>query len=216
MEITVTGRHTSVPERFQRHIEEKLAKVNQLDPRVTRCEVVVSHEANPRQAKEAERVEITCFGKRAVIRAEASADDTYAALDLATTRLGERLRRQHDKRRVHRGGRKAPKSVHDATAPLADLDQSPAQGGAEQEPPVPESIAKLGGDVDCPVELREKVHSTSPMTVDNALSAMEAVGHDFFFFHDVDSDKPTVVYRRRGWSYGMITLDIQEQTEQSA
>lgn len=216
MEITVTGRHTSVPERFQRHIEEKLAKVNQLDPRVTRCEVVVSHEANPRQAKEAERVEITCFGKRAVIRAEASADDTYAALDLATTRLGERLRRQHDKRRVHRGGRKAPKSVHDATAPLADLDLPPAQGGAEQEPPVPESIAKLGGDADCPVELREKVHSTSPMTVDNALSAMEAVGHDFFFFHDVDSDKPTVVYRRRGWSYGMITLDIQQQTEQSA
>ncbi|REF30524.1 ribosome hibernation-promoting factor, HPF/YfiA family [Calidifontibacter indicus] len=216
MEITVTGRHTSVPERFQRHIEEKLAKVNQLDPRVTRCEVIVSHEPNPRQAKEAERVEITCYGKRAVIRAEASADDTYAALDLAATRLGERLRRQHDKRRVHRGGRKAPKSVHDATAPLADLDLSNAPGDEEQEPPIPDSIARIGGDVDCPVELREKTHRTSPMTVDQAIGHMEAVGHDFFFFHDVDADRPTVVYRRRGWSYGMITLDVEEKAEESA
>ena len=216
MEITVTGRHTSVPERFQRHIEEKLAKVNQLDPRVTRCEVVVSHEPNPRQAKEAERVEITCFGKRTVIRAEASADDTYAALDLATTRLGERLRRQHDKRRIHRGGRKAPRSVHDATASLANLPLDEPVASADDQSPVPESIAKIGGDADCPVELREKVHTTTPMTVDQALSAMEAVGHDFFFFHDIDADKPTVVYRRRGWSYGMITLDVQEQAAETA
>lgn len=216
MEITVTGRHTSVPERFQRHIEEKLAKVNQLDPRVTRCEVVISHEPNPRQAKEADRVEITCYGKRAVIRAEASADDTYAALDLAATRLGERLRRQHDKRRVHRGGRKAPKSVHDATAALVGLDAVAPGADQEEAPQVPDSIARLGGDPDCPVELREKTHQTVPMTVDQALSAMEAVGHDFYFFHDVDTDKPTVVYARRGWSYGMITLDVQEKAAESA
>ena len=87
MEITVTGRHVTVPERFRRHIEEKLSKVPQLDPRVSRCDVVVTHEANPRQAKEAERIEITCHAKRAVIRAEASADDLYGALDVAMTRL---------------------------------------------------------------------------------------------------------------------------------
>lgn len=216
MEITVTGRHTSVPERFQRHIEEKLAKVNQLDPRVTRCEVVVSHEANPRQAKEAERVEITCYSKRTVIRAEASADEVYAALDLASTRLGERLRRQHDKRRINRGGRKVPKSVHDATAPLAGLDEQPAAAAQDDDRPVPESIAKLGGDADCPIELREKTHTDAPMSVDQALNAMELVGHDFFLYHDIDSDKPAVVYRRRGWSYGVITLDVQEAAAETA
>ncbi len=208
MEITVTGRHTSVPERFQRHIEEKLSKVSQLDPRVTRCEVVVSHEPNPRLAKEADRVEITCFGKRVVIRAEASADDPYAALDVAMTRLGERLRRQHDKRRVHHGGRRTPKSVHDATAALVDADAAPAEETSEDV--VPDSIAKLGGDADCPVELREKVHATAPMSVDQALNAMELVGHDFYLYQDVDSGKPAVVYRRRGWSYGLLTLDVQE------
>jgi ribosomal subunit interface protein len=209
MEITVTGRHTSVPERFQRHIEEKLSKVSQLDPRVTRCEVVVSHEPNPRLAKEAERVEITCFGKRVVIRAEARADDTYAALDLAMARLGERLRRHHDKRRVHHGHRRTPKSVHDATADLVDVETVLSDQAPEE--PLPDHIAKLGGDADCPVELREKVHATAPMTVDQALNAMELVGHDFYLYQDADSGKPAVVYRRRGWSYGLLTLDVQDE-----
>ena len=140
MEITVTGRHVAVPERFRRHIEDKLSKVAQLDPRVSRCEVVLTHEANPRQAKEAERVEITCRAKRSVIRAEASADDEYAALDVAMTRLGERLRRVNDKRRIRRG-RRQPTSVHDATAAIPAPTPE-----AEAPTPLPPHIEKVGGD----------------------------------------------------------------------
>lgn len=202
MEITVTGRHTSVPERFRRHIEEKVAKVAQLDSRVTRCDVVVSHEANPRQAKEAERVEITCHAKRTVIRAEASADEPYAALDLAMGRLLERVRRITDKRRVHRG-RQTPVSVAEATAAL-----TAPPGAEEDEPAVRPDAAKVGGDEDCPVRLREKVHQSVPMSVDEALNRMELVGHDFFLFHDTETDQPSVVYRRHGWSYGVIHLDV--------
>lgn len=205
MEITVTGRHVTVPERFRRHIEEKLSKVPQLDPRVSRCDVVVTHEANPRQAKEAERIEITCHAKRSVIRAEASADDLYGALDVAMTRLGERLRRTSDKRRVHRG-RKHPTSVHDATS---TLNFPPSADGAGSEP-LPAHIAKVGGDEDCPIHIREKVHSSAPMGVDQALNEMELVGHDFYLYQDADTGKPCVVYRRRGWSYGVIQLDIQD------
>lgn len=209
MEITVTGRHTTVPDRFRRHIEDKLGKVPQLDPRVTRCDVVVSHEANPRQAKEAERIEITCYAKRAIIRAEACADETYAALDLASSRLAERLRRQHDKRRVHRG-HNTPMSVRRATP---DLDPGQAMDeldGLEPDAPLSAEAAKLGGDENCPIELREKVHRSSPMGVDQALHHMESVGHDFFLYVDADTGRPSVVYRRRGWSYGVIQLDVHD------
>ncbi|MBO1755587.1 ribosome hibernation-promoting factor, HPF/YfiA family [Allobranchiibius sp. CTAmp26] len=216
MEISVTGRHVAVPERFQRHIEDKLAKVPQLDPAVLRCEVVVTHEANPRQAKEAQRIEITCYAKRSVIRAEASADDEYGALDLAATRLGERLRRQHDKRRVHRG-RRVPVSVARATAALSDWsDTSGPDGPGGSAPldgdpaPLPAHVAALGGDEDCPIELREKVHHSVPMSVDQALREMELVGHDFYLYQDVDTGTPSVVYRRRGWSYGVIQLEVSD------
>ena len=101
MEIVVVGRHAEVPERFRRHVEDKLAKVAQLAPRAQRVDVEVTHEKNPRQSEISERVELTVLGKGPVIRAEATADDPYAALDIATTKLMERLRRARDRRKDH-------------------------------------------------------------------------------------------------------------------
>ena len=210
MEITVTGRHVTVPTRFRRHIKDKLRKVPQLDwihELVSRCDVVVTHEANPRQAKEAERIEITCHAKRSIIRAEACADEKHVALDLAMTRLGERLRRLHDKRRVHRG-RRQPMSVHEATATLI----VPNDTFKREETPLPPYIAAVGGDDDCPIKLREKIHISEPMGLDQALNEMELVGHDFYLYQDAETGKPCVVYRRRGWSYGVIQLDVVHQS----
>ena len=102
MEIVVAGRHTEVPEKFRDHVKEKLAKIEQLAPSAQRIDVEVSHERNPRQAGIAERVEITVVDKGPVIRAEASADDRYGALDLAIAKLQERLRRSRDRRKDHR------------------------------------------------------------------------------------------------------------------
>ena len=209
MEIVVTGRHVQVSERFRRHLDEKLAKVPQLAPRVQRLDVVVTHEVNKRQSKGSERVEITCHVKGPVVRAEASADDEYGALDIAMDKLLERLRRDHDRRRVHRG-RRVPESVAQATARLGaavglngQLDGAPAVSADDAD--------VLGTDGDSPIEVREKIHASVPMALDQALYEMELVGHDFFLFHDKDTDQPSVVYRRRGWSYGVIHLDTSEE-----
>ena len=61
---------------------------------------------------------------------------------------------------------------------------------------------------DSPVEVREKVHRSTPMTLSDALSQMELVGHDFYLFHDIETDRASVVYRRHGWSYGVLHLDL--------
>ncbi|GAB2685456.1 ribosome hibernation-promoting factor, HPF/YfiA family [Thalassiella azotivora] len=199
MDIVVTARHTEVSERFRRHLEEKLAKVQQLAPRVQRVEVAVSHEPNPRQAQTSERVEITVRVKGPVIRAEACADDPYAALDLAQEKLLERLRRARDRRKVHHG-RHAPSSIREpgaAGAAAAALNGAPA--GQDEEPD--------DGWGDSPVVIREKDHPARPMTLDDALYEMELVGHDFYLYVDADTGRPSVVYRRRGWSYGVIRLE---------
>ena len=209
MEIVVTGRHVQVSDRFRRHLDDKLAKVPQLAPRVQRLDVVVTHEANPRQSKACDRVEITCHVKGPVIRAEACADDKYAALDVAMDKLLERLRRAHDRRRVHRG-RHVPESVAQATARLADL---PSLNGASGGAPEAETEA-IPAEGESPIEVREKVHATTPMKLDQALYEMELVGHDFYLFHDSDTDRPSVVYRRRGWSYGVIHLDVDEMARE--
>ncbi|MHB1474232.1 MAG: ribosome hibernation-promoting factor, HPF/YfiA family [Dermatophilaceae bacterium] len=220
MEIVVTGRHVQVSERFRRHLDDKLAKVPQLAPRVQRLDVVVTHEVNKRQSKASDRVEITCHVKGPVVRAEAVADDKYAALDIAMDKLLERLRRDHDRRRVHRG-RHVPESVAQATARLAEAptslngssDSSGSAGGAAASGGQ-DNADLVGADGDSPINVREKIHASVPMSLDQALYEMELVGHDFYLFHDKDTDQPSVVYRRRRWDYGVIHLDVAEVQEQ--
>ena len=211
MEIVVTGRHVQVSDRFRRHLDDKLAKVPQLAPRVQRLDVVVTHEANPRQSKACDRVEITCHVKGPVVRAEACADDKYAALDVAMDKLLERLRRAHDRRRVHRG-RHVPESVAQATARLADEPASANGHAPVVSPEIDADVVPAEGE--SPIQVREKVHATVPMKLDQALYEMEMVGHDFYLFHDAETDRPSVVYRRRGWSYGVIHLDVDEMAEE--
>src|SRR5690606_30201473 len=93
MDIAVVARNTEVAERFRTHLEDKLSKVEQLAPRAHRIEVEITREQNPRLADQAERVELTVIDRGPTVRAEAAADDRYAALDMATTKLMERLRR---------------------------------------------------------------------------------------------------------------------------
>jgi ribosomal subunit interface protein len=207
VEIVVTGRHMQVSDRFRDHLDEKLAKIPQLAPRVQRVDVIVSHEPNKRQAKACERVEITCHVKGPIVRAEACLDDKYAALDLALDKLMERLRRAQDRKRVHRG-RHAPESVAAATARI----QEPGEVSGEDH--VHEGVDadgdRFGTQGNSPVEIREKIHATVPMALDQAVREMELVGHDFYLYHDEDTGQPSVVYRRRGWSYGVIHLDVSE------
>jgi len=204
MEIVVIGRHTDVPERFRRHVEEKLAKIGQYAPRAHRVDVEITHERNPRFAGMSERVELTVRDKGPVVRAEASADDRYAALDVATAKLVERLRRVHERRKDHH-----------TKLPLESIDVRPP---TEEAPGAAPQVASAVGDVvestlgDSPVVIREKVHHASPITVEDALYEMELVGHDFYLFVDAETAQPAVAYRRRGWSYGVIRLDVPVTT----
>ena len=222
MEIVITGRRTEVSERFRRVAEEKLAKIGQLAPRAHRVDVELSHERNPRQSQTSEKVEITVRDKGPVIRAEASAEDMAAALDIAFGKLLERLRRTRDRRKVHHG-RQTPASVRQATP---DPDALPVVRWVAPEPPADEGThaaengAGLAGESSAetgdnsPVVIRTKDHAAVPMTLDQALYEMELVGHDFFLFIDAECGLPSVVYRRRGWNYGVIRLRTEPAAEE--
>jgi ribosomal subunit interface protein len=208
VEIVVKGRHTEIAERFRQHVAEKLAKIEKLDPKVISVDVECSQERNPRLADHRERIELTIRSRGPVVRAEAAAQDCYAALDVAVTKLENRLRRAHDRRKVHHGA-KTPESVASATARLeaqngaapglpGETGQREPELGREQRPEHDEG----------PMFVREKVHDAKPINLDQALYEMELVGHDFYLFIDIDTQQPSVVYRRRGYDYGVIRLAV--------
>jgi ribosomal subunit interface protein len=281
MDITFKGRHTSVPERFRRHASVKLARLEKLDHNAIRIDVEVSTERNPRQADHSERVELTIRSRGPAIRAEAAADDRYAALDLAFIKLEGRLRKAAERRKTRRSEltvRSTDALTAVAAAPAeASAMAAEAAALADVEIPAipqPDDAAVLDGrrihektngkttarfaakagtrmnghrraesvlslpdfpdddtDLDLgdsgdrttseddgsgmvpmqmqgdgPLIVREKFHASHPMTIDDALLEMELVGHDFFAFQDIQCGKFSVIYRRRGYDYGVIRL----------
>ncbi|QIX27665.1 ribosome-associated translation inhibitor RaiA [Nocardioides sp. JQ2195] len=205
MDVVVNARHCEVSDRFRSHVEEKLAKLEKHDHRIMRVLVEVEKERNPRQHDRSVRVELTAHSKGPVIRAEAAADDKMGALDLALDKMASQMRRAADRRRVHRG-RHTPVSVGEA---LADA-QPPVETVVEQDDVVTteRQVGPITVTGDGPLVVREKSHSATPMTLDQALYEMELVGHDFYLYVDKDSERPAVVYRRRGYDYGVISLDV--------
>jgi ribosomal subunit interface protein len=197
-DVVVKGRNVEVPDHFRIYVSEKLARLERFDPTIFLFDVELQHERNRRQMKSCQRVEITARGKGPIVRAEAAADSFYAAFESVTAKLESRLRRTKDRRKVSYGD-KTPVSVAEATAELAQDDSlaiSPDLNldGYEQESEGPGRIVRM------------KEHTADPMTVDDALYEMELVGHDFYLFHDKETDKPSVVYRRHAFDYGLLRL----------
>lgn len=206
MEVVVTGRHCEISDRYREHCEEKLGRLEKHDHRIMRVHVEVVCEANPRQQEHAVRLELTAFSKGPVVRAEAAAADKMAALDLALDKMASQMRKAADRRRVHRGA-KAPASVGQALAAMpteAPAEADPDDGVGQRQ------VGPITVTGDGPLVVREKTHPATPMTLDQALYEMELVGHDFYLFVDKESERPSVVYRRRGYDYGVISLEVEE------
>jgi ribosomal subunit interface protein len=197
-EVVVKGRNVEIPDHFRIYVSEKLARLERLDRSIYLFDVELDHERNRRQRKNCQHVEITARGRGPVVRGEACADSFYAALESAVCKLENRLRRSKDRRKVHYGD-KTPKSLAEATKVSAPEAFLPPNGD--------EAVPADGVEVHEPGQVvRTKEHPAKPMTVDDALYEMELVGHDFFLFHDKQSDKPCVVYRRHAYDYGLIRL----------
>ncbi len=202
VDIVVRGRHLELSQRFREHVGSKLGRIDRFGVALSRIDVEVSKESNPRQADRAFEVELTCVGRGPVIRAEAYAADKYAALDVAYGRLEERLRRAAERRHTQhrRGG-----------APTAADLVEPAVLLVDEDDVEPDVVYEDG-----PVVVRDKTHPSEPMTVSEALHSLELVGHDFFLFHDSATGLATVVYKRRGYDYGLLRLEIADDGSEAA
>jgi ribosomal subunit interface protein len=242
MDIVFKGRHTDVLEKFRKHATGKLAKVEKLDHKAIRVDVEVTAEHNPRQSGRKERVELTITTRGPAIRAEAAAEDRFAALDMALAKLEARLRRARERRNARHSAapparlttaeppetsRPAPGEVPAGSVPMSrtapdsppsinkavggesawSADRIPATNGVAPDTEVMlDNRVPIAMDGEGPLVIREKFHVACPMTIDQALFEMELVGHDFFLFTDTTDGLPSVVYRRRGYQYGVIRL----------
>jgi ribosomal subunit interface protein len=198
-DVVFKGRNVEIPDHYRLYVSQKLARLERFDRSIYLFDVELKHAPNRRQRKSCQRVEITARGRGPVTRAEACANSFYAAFESAVDKLENRLRRVKDRRKVHYGD-KTPVSLAAATA----VPPPAPQHSAAQPPPAEHDGVEA--DHEPGRIVRTKEHPATPMTVDDALYEMELVGHDFFLFHDKQTERPCVVYRRHGYDYGLIRL----------
>ena len=214
MEVTVTGRNLGVTDRFREYAVEKADKVDHLAERAIAFEIKVSRHHETRGSSGDDRVELTLVGPGPLVRAEASGSDKYVAFDLAMGKLVERMRQAKDRKKVHRGQHRPVSLREAATDGFSVIDITPASADVIRavstgEIPVQSQADDENPISDSPVVIREKVVPAERMTSVDAVDRMELVGHDFFLFIDAATDRPSVVYRRKGWDYGVISLDTE-------
>ncbi|MDG2497257.1 MAG: ribosome-associated translation inhibitor RaiA [Aquiluna sp.] len=204
MELRISGKNLTVSDRFRDYVSEKASKVEQFAHHPDELNIKVTRYDNQKHAGQEDKVELTVYEPGHVVRSEAQASDKFAAFDIAFGKMLERLRRYSDKKKPHRGGHKTMGTSELTGSAFRDLDVTPVDPRIlNGESPVP-----IDAEVENQAELviRSKEFEREPMTKDEAVSLMELVGHDFYLFHDVEEDRASVVYRRKAYSYGVISL----------
>lgn len=218
MEVSINGLGLGITDRFRDYAEEKSEKVSHLADKALAFEVKVSRHNEKNGSSGDDRVELTLIGPGPLVRSEAVGPDKYAAFDLAFDKLMERIRRAKDRTKLHKSGKRRPVSLREASADgfkvvdITPVDPEIIERVATGSIPI---VAEEETEEEwSPVVIRKKVFPATPMTVDDALYRMELVGHDFYLFIDAETDRPSVVYRRKGWDYGVIGLDLEHHEEQ--
>jgi ribosomal subunit interface protein len=230
VDIVVKGRNVEVPEHFREHVADKLARSERYDSKIIRVDVELSHETNRRQSKTCQRVQITLASRGPAVRAEACAENFYAALDAAATKLEARLRKSADRRHDRQHGRTpitavattpeeilngAVPSLNGSTTAVLEVEEDDAwpaggnragNGSADHDHSNDDGSWAAAEDGGPGRIVRIKDHPAEPITVDQALFQMELVGHDFYLFNDADTQLASVVYRRKGFDYGLLRL----------
>jgi ribosomal subunit interface protein len=124
--------------------------------------------------------------------------------------LGPAARPESERAEPRAGEHAEPPAAKPAAA-LPDEQQRDRPGRPEAH----DDVVPIPMEGDGPLVVRQKFHHAKPMTIDQALLEMELVGHDFFLFSDCECGLPSVVYRRRGYQYGVLRL-VENATHQQA
>ena len=187
MEITVSGRKTTVTDALRAHVDEKIGaavKVFDIDPMTV--DVVLRYEKNPSISQPA-IVEVTVRTRGSVVRVAEHGSDMYLAIDAAADKIARQLRKFKTKvvDRRQRGDSAAEVAPAERVDDLSDL--------IEPEPEEPDDLL-----------VREKIIELAPMTEEQALVETDLLGHDFYVFENSLTGVVNVIYRRKNGGYGII------------
>jgi putative sigma-54 modulation protein len=184
MDVSVSGRHTTVSETLRRQAVEKIGKLDKYLAGMDRAEVHFWEEKNARSDAR-EYCEVTLEGHGHHIRCKVHAADGFTAVDLAVDKLERQMRKLKTKMERRRKGRAKPEIEPDL---------------------VPESLVvdEVGTETEVYRIVKSKRFDLTPMAAQEAAMQMDLLNHDFYVFTNTETGKSAVVYRRDDGDVGLI------------
>ncbi len=184
----IHGDNLTITDAIRNYIEDKIGK---LERYFTNVPNATAHVKVKTYQNSGTKIEVTIPLKNVTLRAEERHDDLYAGIDLITNKLERQVRKY--KTRVNRKNRDRGNEQDifvDAEATTPDIDNESSDSEIEI--------------------IRSKTFGLKPMDSEEAVLQMNLLGHDFFVFHDRDTEGTSIVYRRKDGKYGLIETESLE------
>lgn len=181
MKYNVRGENIEVTPALREYVEKKLSKLNRYFTTTPNANVHVNLKTyTDKRAK----VEVTIPMPNLVLRAEEVNNDMYAAIDLITDKLERQIRKHKTKinRKLREKG-----SINDLFV----------NGTTETKAPAVEEDNELE-------VVRQKSFTLKPMDSEEAILQMNLLGHSFYVFTNAETNRTSVVYKRKDGRYGLI------------
>jgi putative sigma-54 modulation protein len=198
MKLLIQGNNIAVTESIHDYVEQKLEKaVKHFQNITSKVDVHLSVARNSRIERK-HKAEVTVFANGTVIRAQEGSDNLYASIDMVADKIARQLRRYKE--------RHLAKNAH------AHIRQEEI---VESEEPV--KVDELNSDrlPELPATVvRSKYFAMPPMTPEAALSQLQLIDHDFYMFHNSESNEINVIYSRNHGGYGLIQPRVDGNARQ--
>ena len=180
MNITVKEKNIQINANQVAYLEKKLAKIEKHFANVSEAVALFAKDKNTFV------VEITLTGDNLLLRSEEKNIKSFEnAIDISVDKLDSQINKFKGKKY----GRKKTKGSLIKEAQKVDIIAENTEIAPELADP---GIVKV------------KQFTMKPVTVDEAIEAMELTNHTFFFFQNIDNGQYSVVYKRDDGDYGLI------------
>ena len=205
MELIITAKNLPTSRAVSDYAEKRLGKVaNRLRGDLPMRLVLRKEGTKASSDRFVAEVTATLKGGT-VLRAEERAGDLYTAIDALSSVITRQIRRYKT-----RQSKRRTSLTEWESAVLEDLSPVDTSLEIPETPETRDNAVSASADAETVSELgdgrlvRTKTHEMPPMSVEEASSRMELLGHSFFVFQNAADHRISVIYRRYDGDYGLI------------
>lgn len=193
--ITISGDNIdltpAISDYVNSKVERTLGKLSSVSA-VSHCDVFLTVNKNPK-VEQGHTAEVVTTLKGTTFRVAESSPDMYASIDLVANRLARKLRKYKERRLDgYHGGPNMGENLADVLNSIEVEDEAPAD---EEEFIDPEQAV---------VTKVKSFDLSSPISIKEAIFALDYIDHDFYVFRDEESNEVSVVYKRNAGGVGLI------------